>query len=105
MVYNDKQLFVYDANVGALLYLSDAGFRYTFQFAEGEFPHKLFFGRSTEPCRILVDLKSLYDHESQGDVITRVDGGKFRLTRKLAGGKSFVSLIDPSQRGVRFFYR
>ena len=98
VVYNNKQLFVYDATVGALLYLSDASFRYTFHFAEGTFIHKFFFGRSTEPCKILVDLKSLYDRQSDGDVVARVDDGKFRLTRRLPEGMSFVSLVDPSRR-------
>lgn len=97
VVFNNKRLFVYDATVGGLLYLSNANFQYIFHFADGAFIHKLLFGRSNEPCQILVDLKSLYDRESRGDVVARVDGGKFRLTRELAEGKSFVALVDPSR--------
>jgi hypothetical protein len=96
--FNNSQLLMYNAVDSFVLYLSNASFSYTLGFMEGKFSHRFLIARSDEPCGILFDVKSLYDRQGLGDAVARTGGGPFRLTRKLEGGKSFVSLVDPSRR-------
>jgi hypothetical protein len=96
--FDNGKLLMYNAVEGAVLYLSNASFNYTFCFEEAKFSHRFAVSRSDEPCSILFDVKSLYDREGMEDTVTRADDGMFRLTRKLMGGKSLVALVDPSRR-------
>lgn len=94
---SDNQLLMYCAVDGLVLYLSNVSFSYAFRLEGGEFSQSYRI-RPGGASSVLFDVKSLYDREGIGDVVARAEGGAFRLTRKLAGGKSFSALVDPSRR-------
>jgi hypothetical protein len=94
----DGQLVLYNPIDGAILYLSNARFGYELCVKEGRLSTGFGLWKSDRQCRILVDVRSLYDIEAARSEVVRIDSNNISFTRILASGNSIRAVIDQTQR-------
>jgi hypothetical protein len=76
----NKELVIYDPVDGAMIYLSNACFNYKLHVVNGKFRFSFGVWKSDDPCAILVDVRSFYDHKATKSEVVRVDSRSLRFT-------------------------
>jgi hypothetical protein len=97
MYLNNKQLVIYNAVDGAVVYLSNATFAYTLRCEDGKLNQIVSISKSG-PSTILINVESLFNTSAEAVGITTVGEFTIRLTRRLADGRSILAVVDRSEK-------